>query len=202
MWAFNTVLLGTLLLLLNGKIWTGNPNQPEAEAVALRGNRIAAVGTDNEILKLKEANTKTIDLNGMRVVAGFNDAHVHFFSGGENLKSPPLRYSKSQEDFRNTIAEYAKHVPKGQWITGGNWDHENWIPAVLPNRQLIDGVTPDRPVLINRLDGHMSLANSLALKLAGVNKNTKDVPGGVIVRDAQGEPTGILKTQPLNLLSA
>ncbi len=192
--------MGALLVLVNGKIWTGNPNQPEAEAVALRGNRIAAVGTTAEILKLKEADTKTIDLNGMRVVAGFNDAHVHFFSGGENLKSPPLRYSKSQEDFRNTIAEYVKHVPKGQWITGGNWDHENWTPAVLPTRQLIDEVTPDWPVFINRLDGHMSLANSLALKLAGVDKNTKDVPGGVIVRDAQGNPTGILKDAATSLV--
>jgi predicted amidohydrolase YtcJ len=183
----------TLLLLVNGKIWTGNPQQPEAEAVAIRGNRILAVGSTTEILKLKLSDAQTLDLHGRRVVAGFNDAHVHFYSGGANLTGPPLRYSKSQEDFRNTLEAYAKKQPAGRWILGGNWDHENWTPADLPTRQLIDAVTPSWPVFINRLDGHMSLANSLALKLAGIDSKTKDVAGGVIVRDARGNPTGILK---------
>jgi predicted amidohydrolase YtcJ len=184
----------TLLLLVNGKIWTGNPQQPEAEAVVIRGNRIEAVGSTSEILKWAVPdNTRVLDLHGRRVVAGFNDAHVHFYSGGANLTSPPLRYSKSQEDFRNTLGLYAKRLPAGRWILGGNWDHENWTPAELPTRQLIDPVTPLWPVFINRLDGHMSLANSLALKLAGIDSRTKDVPGGVIMRDANGNPTGILK---------
>ncbi len=181
------------LLLTNGKIWTGNPAQKEAEAIAIAGNRIVAVGTTSEILKLKQANTPVIDLQSKRVLPGFNDAHVHFYSGGANLTGPQLRYSKSQEEFRDTLAEFARHRPTGQWITGGNWDHENWSPARLPTRQLIDPVTQNWPVFINRLDGHMSLANSVALKLAGVDKNTKDVAGGVIVRDADGNPTGILK---------
>ncbi|MBV9303472.1 MAG: amidohydrolase [Acidobacteriaceae bacterium] len=181
------------LLLINGKIWTVNPEQKEAEAVAIRGNRIVAVGSTSEILKLKESGTEVIDLDGRRVLPGFDDAHVHFFSGGSNLAGPQLRYAKSQEEFRATLAEFAQHTPRGQWITGGDWDHENWTPARLPTRQLIDNVTKDWPVFVNRLDGHMSLANSVALKLAGVNRNTKDVPGGVIVRDSEGNPTGILK---------
>ena len=181
------------LLLIHGRFWTVNPAQPEVEAVAIRGNRIAAVGTTSEILKLKQPDTPTIDLEGRRVLPGFNDAHVHFYSGGANLTGPQLRYSKSEEEFRNTLAEFARKLPRGQWITGGNWDHENWTPARLPTRHLIDPVTQDWPVFVKRLDGHMSLANSVALRLAGVDKNTKDIPGGVIVRDAGGNPTGILK---------
>jgi hypothetical protein len=152
-----------------------------------------AVGTTAEVLKLKQPDTEMLDLRGRRMLPGFNDAHVHFYAGGASLAGPQLRYSKSKEEFRDTLAEYVKHKRSGQWIQGGNWDHENWRPAELPTRELIDGVTPRNPVFINRLDGHMALANSLALRLAGVDKNTKDVPGGVIVRDAQGEPTGILK---------
>ncbi|HEY6987621.1 MAG TPA: amidohydrolase [Bryobacteraceae bacterium] len=190
----------TLLLLVNAKVWTGNPQQPEAEAIAIRGNRIEAVGSTAEILKLQTPNTRVFDLHGRRVIAGFNDAHVHFYSGGANLTSPALRYSKSQDEFKNTLALYAKRLPAGRWILGGNWDHENWTPAELPTRQLIDPVTQSWPVFINRLDGHMSLANSLALKLAGIDRNTKDVPGGVIVRDANGNPTGILKDAAQSLV--
>jgi predicted amidohydrolase YtcJ len=189
------------LLLTNGRVWTVNPQQKEAEAVAIAGKKIIALGSTAEILKLKGPRTATIDLDGKRVLPGFNDAHVHFFAGGANLTGPQLRYSKSQTEFRNTLEAFVHHVPKGRWVTGGNWDHENWRPADLPTRQLIDPVTPDRPVLIKRLDGHMSLANSLALKLAGVDKNTKDVPGGVIVRDADGNPTGILKDAAQALVS-
>jgi len=181
------------LVLVNGKIWTANPNQPEAEAVALRGNRIAAVGSTAEILHLKGPETTQIDLGGKRAVPGFNDAHVHFYYGGASLAGPQLRSSKSQQEFRGTLGAYAKNLPAGRWITGGLWDHENWSPADLPTRQLIDEATRSWPVFISRLDGHMALANSTALKLAEIDRNTKDVPGGVIVRDAEGNPTGILK---------
>lgn len=181
------------LVLVNGKIWTVNPRQREAEAIAIAGNRIVAVGTTSELSKLRQSHTRVVDLEGKRVVPGFNDAHVHFYSGGSSLAGPQLRYSKSEQEFRKTLAVFAQHTSRGQWITGGNWDHENWTPARLPTRQLIDDVTKDWPVFVNRLDGHMSLANSVALKLAGIDQNTKDVPGGVIVRDADGNPTGILK---------
>jgi predicted amidohydrolase YtcJ len=181
------------LLLINGKIWTVNPQQKEAEALAVAGNGIVAVGTTSEISKLRQPGTQVIDLERKRVLPGFNDAHVHFYSGGSSLAGPQLRYSKTEQEFRKTLAAFAQHAPKGRWITGGNWDHENWTPARLPTRQLIDDATKDWPVFVNRLDGHMSLANSVALKLAAVDKKTKDMPGGVIVRDAHGDPTGILK---------
>jgi predicted amidohydrolase YtcJ len=199
--AIPTILLASTLrqgdscdmVLWNGKIWTENPEQRDAEAVAIRGKRIAAVGTSDEILKLAGPNTQKIDLAGRRVVPGFNDAHVHFFIGGTSLASVRLRNTKSQREFKAAIAAFARSRPKGEWILNGSWDHENWSPAVLPTHQLIDDVTPDNPVFVNRLDGHMRLANTLAMKLAGVDRNTLDVPGGVIVRDPEGNPTGIFK---------
>ncbi len=192
---------GITLLLVNGKFWTVNPNQPEVEAVAIRGNKIAAVGTTAEITKLKSADTPVFDLEGKRVLPGFDDSHVHFYFGGAALAGPQLRYSKSQQEFRDTLAEYAKHRPTGTWITGGEWDHENWSPAGFAD-QTIDrpGYRTDWPVYVSRLDGHEGLANSQAMKLAGVDRNTKDVPGGVIVRDADGNPTGIFKDAAQGLI--
>src|SRR5580658_1770246 len=181
------------LVLLNGKIWTVNEAQPRAEAVACLGSRIVAVGPNGEIRKWIGAGTEVIDLGGKLLLPAFNDAHVHFFSGGENLASVQLRDAKSEDEFRRRIAEFAAKQPAGRWITGGDWDHENWTPARLPTRQSIDAVTAGHPVFVNRLDGHMALANSEALKLAGITRDTPDPPGGTIVRDATGEPTGVLK---------
>jgi hypothetical protein len=181
------------LVLLNGKIWTVNEAQPRAEAVACLGSRIVAVGSNGEIRKWIGAGTEVLDLAGKLVLPGFNDAHVHFFSGGENLASVQLRDAKSEEEFRKRIAEFAAKQPSGRWISGGGWDHENWTPARLPTRQSIDAVTAGHPVFVNRLDGHMGLANSQALQLAGISRDTPDPPGGTIVRDAAGEPTGVLK---------
>ena len=188
------------LVLVHGKIWTENPQQPEAEAVAILGDRIAAVGTSVEILKLSGPATKVIDLAGKRVVPGFNDAHVHFVSGGTSLASVQLGDTKNEGGFRQRIADYAKAQPKGTWILEGEWDHERWSPAQLPTHQLIDDVTRENPVFVSRLDGHEALANALAMKLAGVDRNTEDVPGGVIVRDAEGNPTGIFKDAAQGLI--
>ena len=188
------------LVLVHGKIWTENPQQPEAEAVAILGNRVAAVGTSVEILKLAGPATKVIELGGKRVVPGFNDAHVHFVSGGTSLASVQLGDTKSEAEFRKRIADFAKTQPKGAWIVEGEWDHERWSPARLPTHQVIDDVTPDNPAFVSRLDGHEALANALAMKLAGVDRNTKDVPGGVIVRDADGSPTGIFKDAAQGLI--
>jgi predicted amidohydrolase YtcJ len=189
------------LVLLNGKIWTVNRIQPEAEALACFGNRIIGVGSNQEIRKWIGPKTRVIDLQGKRAVPGFNDAHVHFFSGGAGISSVQLRDARTPEEFRNRIRDYAAQLPKGRWILNGNWDHENWSPARLPTRQMIDDVTPDNPVFINRLDGHMALANSLALKLAGVSHETADPPGGTIVRESNGEPAGVLKDAAMNFVS-
>ena len=181
------------LILTNGKIWTGNTAQPQAEAVACAGGRIVAVGTAAEVAKWAGPQTRTIDLGGKRVVPGFNDAHVHFFDGGSALAAVQLRDAASQAEFRERIRAFAAKLPAGRWILEGDWDHERWTPAELPTRQLIDDAAGNHPVFVNRLDGHMSLANSLALKMAGITRNTPDPPGGTIVRDANGEPTGVLK---------
>ena len=139
-----------ITVIKNAKIWTGGTEQPEAQALAIAGDRILVVGSDAEVGKFEGPDTNVIDAKGRRILPGFNDAHVHFFAGGSALTGPALRLSKSQEEFRRTLAAFARGVPKGRWITGGNWDHENWVPAELPTRQLIDDVTADWPVLVSR----------------------------------------------------
>ncbi len=188
------------LVLVNGHVWTENPAQPEAEGIAVYGNRILRVGTSQEVRQLAGPPTRVIDLHGRRVVPGFNDAHVHFVVGGQVLANVQLLDASSQAEFRERIARFAQSQPAGAWILSGIWDHERWTPAVLPTHQLIDDVTPKNPVFVMRLDGHMGLANGLAMKLAGVDRNTKDVPGGVIVRDADGNPTGMFKDAAMTLI--
>jgi hypothetical protein len=188
------------LLIVNGAVRTMDDTQPRAEAVAITGNRIVAVGSTSEIRGLGGARTRVIDAGGKTVLPGFNDAHVHWLMGGFSITNVDLRDAKSSEEFARRIGDFAKTLPKGRWILEGSWDHENWPGAPLPTRQMIDALTPQNPVFVNRLDGHMALANSLALKLAGVTKDTKDVPGGLIVRDANGEPTGVLKDAAMSLV--
>ena len=182
------------LIIVNATVHTMTQAQPTAEAIAILGQRIIAVGANDEIRKLAGPATRVIDAKGQTVLPGFNDAHVHFLSGGFQLSSVDLRDAKSPQEFAERIRDFAATLPPGRWITGGDWDHESWPDAKLPTRELIDRYTPNTPVFVNRLDGHMALANSLALKLAGVTGATKDPDGGVIVRDpANGLPTGILK---------
>ncbi|HZY63874.1 MAG TPA: amidohydrolase [Edaphobacter sp.] len=190
------------LILVHGKVWTENPHQPEAEAVAMDGERILAVGTSSEMLKLAGKGTQVIDIHGRRVLPGFNDAHVHFMDGSFSLRAVNAIHTKTPEEFRDMLGRFARTLPKGEWIADGAWDHENWPGGHLPTHQLIDPVTPDNPVAIPRLDGHMLLANAKAMEIAGITKNTPDVPGGVIVRDAEGNPTGIFKDAAENLIAS
>lgn len=181
------------LVVVNANVHTGNRSQPKVQAIAVSGNKIVAVGTDAQIKTLIGSKTKQIDAGGRTIVAGFNDAHVHFMETGAQLSSVDLRDAKTPEEFVARIKIFAARLPKGRWILGGQWDHENWTPNNLPTAALIDAATPDNPVFINRLDGHMSLANSLAMRQAGIDKSVKDVAGGEIVRDSSGNPTGIFK---------
>ena len=182
------------VIIVNAIVHTMDPQQPLAEAVAIHGNRILAAGTTKEIRKLASNNTKIIDAKKRLVLPGFNDAHTHFLSGGFQLSSVDLRDANTPQEFAERIRSFASKLPKGRWVTGGDWDHERWPDTKLPTKELIDSFTPDTPIFVNRLDGHMALANSLALKLAGVTRQTLDPPGGVIVRDPKtGEPTGVLK---------
>jgi predicted amidohydrolase YtcJ len=189
------------MVALHGKIWTENSAQPEAEALAISGHRILAVGTDAEIQKLAGPGTKVVDLMGRRVVPGFNDAHIHAFWGGQGLASVQLTDAHSREEFVARIAAFAKTQPAGAWIVDGNWDEQKWSPVELPRHDWIDAVTPNNPVWVQRSDGHQVLANALAMKLAGVDRNTKDVVGGTIVRDADGSPTGVFKDAAKDLIT-
>ena len=144
-------------------------------------------------------NVAALDAGGRLIVPGFIDTHVHFVDGGFRLASVQLRDAKTREEFVRRIGAFAATVPAGTWIEGGDWDHSLW-GGELPARDWIDAVTPNHPVWINRLDGHMALANSAALKAAGVTRATKDVAGGEIVRSSAGEPTGLLKDNAMALV--
>lgn len=189
------------LVIVNANIHTMDTKNPSAQSIAVWQNKIIAVGKDADTKALIGAKTRVIDAHGKLVLPGFNDAHVHFTETGFQLSQVNLREAPTQAEFARILKEFAARTPKGRWIQGGRWDHENWKPADLPAKGLIDPVTPDNPVFISRLDGHMALANSVAMKLAGVSKETKDVPGGLIVRDANGEPTGIFKDAAMGLIS-
>jgi predicted amidohydrolase YtcJ len=185
--------------VVHARVWTGDRRHPWAEAVAWRGERIVAVGTDAEIAARLAPGVTPLDARGAMAVPGFIDSHVHFVEGGAMLASVQLHDARSKADFVAAIAAYARTVPRGTWILGGRWDHTLW-GGELPERGWIDAVTPDHPVWVERVDGHMSLANGAALRAAGVTRDTKDVAGGTIVRDARGEPTGILKDNALDLV--
>jgi len=188
---------GADVVFWHGKIWTVDAARPEVQAVAVSSSRIIAVGSDQEIIKYVGPATVRIDLKGRRMLPGFNDNHVHFISGGFQLLGIDLRPAKNPEEFIDILKNYVALHP-GKWITGGDWDHESWPDAPLPRREWIDPFTSDTPILVSRLDGHMGLANSLALKLAGIDRHTPDPPGGEIVHDpVTGEPTGILKDEAM-----
>lgn len=188
------------LIIRNARVWTVNPAQPQAQAVAVLNGRITAVGSDASVLVWRGPHTRVVDAKGLRLLPGFNDAHVHFSDGGATLSAVQLTDVTSLKEFVRRIGDYAAHTPKGEWIRNGNWDETKWSPARLPTRQDIDAVTPDNPVDLDRYDGHMLLANSKALALAGITSKTPDPPGGVIVRDVHGEPTGALKDAATDLL--
>ncbi|MCR4408945.1 MAG: amidohydrolase [Candidatus Saccharicenans sp.] len=190
-------------ILINGHIWTASQSAPEVEALAIVQNRIVKTGTSSEIKRLAGPGTRVLDLQGRLVLPGFIDAHTHFLNGGLALRSVRLRDCRSREEFVSRIAAKARELPAGSWILNGDWDHEQFSPPVLPTREWIDAVTPDHPVCVNRFDGHMVLVNSLALKLAGIDRKTVAPEGGEIVRDPKtGEPTGILKDAAADLVYA
>jgi predicted amidohydrolase YtcJ len=188
------------LIVENAKVWTVDAAKPTAQAVAVLGDRIVAVGTNAEAEAWRGSNTRVVDAGGKLLLPGFDDAHVHFVSGGTQLDSVQLTDAMSAEEFVRRIGERAKTTPNGEWILGGDWDETKWTPAALPTKEMIDGVTGDTPVFVQRYDGHMGLANSAALRAAGITAKMADVPGGVIMRDAKGEPTGALKDAAMDAM--
>jgi hypothetical protein len=189
------------LAIINAKVWTVNPRQPTAEAVAVRGERVTAVGSNARVRALLDRDARVIDAAGKLLLPGFNDAHVHFLGGGTHLLGVDLRRAGNEEEFLELLRDHVAALPKGRWVTGGRWDHEAWPGRSRPTRWLIDPVTPLNPVLLSRLDGHIAVANSLALGLAGITADTPDPPGGQIERDPRtGVPTGILIDGALRLV--
>ncbi|HET6273742.1 MAG TPA: amidohydrolase [Bacteroidota bacterium] len=186
------------IVFVNGKVWTVDPELPTAEAVAIRGEKIIAVGSNVDIRAFAGSNTEVIDLKKKRVLPGFIDNHTHFMSGGFQLANVDLRNAKSEAEFAQRIRERGEKYPD-RWITGGDWDHDNWPGGNLPTKEMIDRFTATTPVFVSRYDGHMALANSYVLKLAGITRDTPDPPGGTIVKDkTSGEPTGILKDEAMS----
>ena len=187
------------LIITNADIWTGNTDSPKAEAMAVKADTILAIGSLDDIHKFKGSDTEIKDVGGKFITPGFIDTHVHLLMGGNSLLSVQLRDVSTKQEFIDRISGFTKKIKPGQWIVEGNWDHTLW-GGELPNKDWIDEFTGDNPVAIYRMDGHMILANSAALKIAGIDKNTADVENGEIVKNADGTPTGILKSEAMYLV--
>jgi predicted amidohydrolase YtcJ len=193
---------GTADLVVYGRIWTGDSAKPWAGAVAVSGDTVSALGDSAEIAALVRPETRVLANGDGLVTPGFMDGHLHFLDGGYQLASVDLRPANGKTEFIERVAAFATEREPGEWIVGGDWDHERWPGTPLPHRSWIDSVTPNNPVLLYRLDGHMALANSAALRLAKMGRATRDIPGGVIVRDPSGELTGVLKDEAMNPVEA
>ncbi|MDX1479701.1 MAG: amidohydrolase [Saprospiraceae bacterium] len=187
-------------LIITGKIWTADRDAPTAHAMAVAGDTILVVGSEAMVMKFRGQDTEIMHLDSGLVVPGFIDCHVHFMSGSYGLSMVKLRDAASPAQFIKRLATFTGTVPAGTWITEGDWDHELW-GGTLPHRDWIDSVTADHPVFVSRLDGHMALVNTAALRAAGVSDAIADVAGGTIVRDAEGRLTGVLKDNAMALVS-
>lgn len=185
-------------LVLYARIWTGDSITPYAGAIATRADTILAVGDSAAVARFVGGKTTVIAPAGGLVVPGFLDDHVHLLTGGFQLASVDLRDATTPEEFTRRIKAFAATLQPGEWITGGDWDHEKWPATPLPDRAWIDSVTPRNPVFVNRLDGHMALANSLALQAAKLDRAAAEIPGGTIVRRGDRELTGVLKDEAMN----
>jgi predicted amidohydrolase YtcJ len=192
--------VGPADLVVYGRVWTGDSARPWAGAVAVSGDTISAVGDSAEIARLAGPETKVLSNGEALVAPGFMDGHLHLLDGGMQLASLDLRDADSPEAFTRQVKEYVTRLEPGGWVLGGNWDHESWPGGPLPEREWIDSITPDNPVFLTRLDGHMAVANTAALRVGRVTRTTPEVPGGTIVRDRRGEPTGVLKDEAMNLV--
>ncbi|TDT47537.1 hypothetical protein CLV90_1613 [Maribacter spongiicola] len=187
------------MIITNANIWIGNTKSPKAEAMAIKADTILAIGFLDDIQKYKGSSTEVKDVGGKFIAPGFIDTHVHLLMGGNSLLSVQLRDASTKQEFIDRISEFAKKIKSGQWIVEGNWDHTLW-GGELPNKDWIDEFTGDNPVAIYRMDGHMILANSAALKIAGIDENSPDVENGEIVKNPDGTPSGILKSEAMYLV--
>ncbi|NND71482.1 MAG: amidohydrolase [Rhodothermales bacterium] len=187
------------LVIRGATVWTGDTENPTASALAVTGESIVYVGDDEGADHLIGDDTRVIDGTGKMVTPGFIDSHVHFLTGGFRLSSVQLRDADTKQEFVNRIAEFAESVDPGTWIVGGDWDHSLW-GGDLPDREWVDSVTPSNPIWLNRLDGHMALANTAALTAAGIGNDVDDLEGGSIERDESGRITGLFRDNAMSLI--
>lgn len=186
------------IVIENARIWSdGFPGF--AEFAAIKDGRFVHVG--KRAINFTGPNTKRIDAKGQIVIPGLIDSHIHMLGGGTNLSQLQLRDAKDKQDFVDRVAEWTKNLPAGKWVLGGRWSVESWTNREQPTKEWVDAVTGDRPLYLSRMDGHSALVNSVALEMAGITKSTPDPAGGVIDRDASGEPTGILRETAMSLVS-
>ena len=191
------------IVIQGGPVWTGlSTGRGRPGAVATLGDKILAVGDSAEIARYVGPNTRVLQANGGLIMPGFADGHTHFVDGGFQLASVNLRDAATLQEFVRRLKEYAAHLKPGEWILGGDWDHTLWRGAPLPRHEWIDSVTPNNPVFLSRLDGHMALANAAAMRAAKVTSATRAPVGGEMPRDARGEPTGIFKDNAEGLIDA
>jgi len=182
------------IIVVHGKIFTADEGSPWAQSVAIYKGKIAAVGRDDEVSRLRGIGTKMIDAGGRLVLPGFTDCHIHFIGGGFGLRRLNLEGAANIADIQNRLRKYAAEHAGEEWILGRGWNYAMFAPETLPQKKYLDEIVPDRPVFLRAYDGHTSWANSKALALAGITKSTPNPPNGEIVRDPQtGEPTGALK---------
>src|SRR5438876_7906532 len=188
------------LILVNGKIWTVDAAHPEAEALAVWRDRILAVGSNAEIERLASPQTQRLDLHGRRVLPGFYDSHGHLLGSGLRLSEVALKDAADEAEFGRRLQEFDRKLPRERWLLGGEWDHDRALNGQLPTAALIDKYVPDRPVFIRRYDGHMGVINTKAMQLAGISSKTADPAGGVVYRGAEGQPTGLLRDNAMDLV--
>lgn len=194
-------MLSANLVLVNGNIVTLDPKEPRAQAVAIKHNRLIVVGTNKRILSFADKNTKRIDLSGKTVLPGFIDTHVHGASLGRTLSRINLRETKSIKDIQRKVKEWAKKTPEKQWIIGRGWDQDRLAEHRYPSRFDLDQAVPNQPVFLLRVCGHLAVVNSRAMRIAGINKQTKAPQGGLIDLDPEtGEPNGVIRENTLNLI--
>ncbi len=191
------------IVIEGGPVWTGlSTGRGQPGAVAIAGGKILAIGDSAEIARYVGSRTQVLQAHGGLIMPGLADGHTHFIAGGFQLASVNLRDAATPQEFVRRLREYASHLKPGEWILGGDWDHTLWRGAPLPHHEWIDSVTPNNPVFISRLDGHMALANAAAMRAAKITSATRDPVGGEIPRDAHGEPIGIFKDNAEGLIDA
>jgi predicted amidohydrolase YtcJ len=188
-----SVSVTSVTIYRNGRIYTNDPRSPWAEAMLVRGEEIIAVGEDDEVAGLADKGAQVIDLEKHFVMPGFNDAHVHIGGAGQDWVAVRLNGVQTVAELQKRLAAGVAGHKEGEWITGSGWDHTFWPEKKFPNRQQLDAVSPKNPVILTHISGHVAVANSLAMQLAGITKSTSDPAGGEIEKDAAGEPTGMLK---------